>query len=366
MHPSSLSQVTGRPTDTGSTIAFRGVAKSYGPVHALQDFDLEVMAGEFVTFLGPSGSGKTTALNILAGFVEPTAGDVHIDGQSITRLPTEKRNVGMVFQSYSLFPHMDVRDNVGFPLRMRGVSRAERHRRAEAALEMVRLPGYGTRKPHELSGGQRQRVAFARAVVFEPKVLLMDEPLGALDLKLREAMQDEIRLVQRRIGCTVIYVTHDQGEALALSDRIAVMNDGRIEQVGTPAEIYDRPRNAFVAQFVGETNFLTCRVDGGRLWIGGEALDLVPPARLGPAWHGRLALRPDYVERADPGTGGPRLACSVLDVAFHGGSFRYLTEVAGLGPVIVREQRREGLPPLRPGDRAELSFDLERAVFLNE
>lgn len=365
MQLSTIAQAAGRRTEAGSRIAFQGVAKRYGRVDALRDFSLQVTAGEFVTFLGPSGSGKTTALNILAGFVEPTAGDVSIDGQSITRLPTEKRNVGMVFQSYSLFPHMDVRDNVGFPLRMRGVARAERRRRAEAALEMVRLPGYGDRKPHELSGGQRQRVAFARAVVFEPKVLLMDEPLGALDLKLREAMQDEIRLVQRRIGCTVIYVTHDQGEALAMSDRIAVMNEGRIEQVGTPAEIYDRPRNAFVAQFVGETNFLPCRVADGRLWVDGEPLNLAPPAGLGPTWSGRLALRPDYVERAGAGAGGPRIACTVIDVAFHGGSFRYLADAVGLGPMIMREQRREGLAPLRPGERLDLTFGVERAVFLN-
>lgn len=265
MHPSLAHRgAKGLQASTGGApISFSGITKRYGPVEALREFSLDIAGGEFVTFLGPSGSGKTTALNILAGFIEPSAGDVLIDGVSITRLPTEKRNVGMVFQSYSLFPHMDVRDNVAFPLRMRGVPKAERHARAEQALAMVRLAGFGGRKPHELSGGQRQRVACARAIVFEPRVLLMDEPLGALDLKLREAMQDEIKEVQRRIGCTVIYVTHDQGEALAMSDRIVVMSEGRIEQIGAPAAVYDSPSNAFVAQFVGETNFLPAELAGG-------------------------------------------------------------------------------------------------------
>jgi putative spermidine/putrescine transport system ATP-binding protein len=280
-------------------------------------------------------------------------------------LPTEKRNVGMVFQSYSLFPHMDVRDNVAFPLRMRGVGLAERRARAEAALGMVRLAGFGGRKPHELSGGQRQRVAFARAVVFEPRVLLMDEPLGALDLKLREAMQDEIRLVQRRIGCTVIYVTHDQNEALAMSDRIVVMSDGRIEQIGTPAEIYDDPRNAFVAQFVGETNFLPGSIEAGRLSLGGNPVAAIPPARLGENWSGRVALRPEHFERAADRPNGPAIDCVITDVAFHGGSFRYVAEGEGYGRLVVQEQRRQDREPFQVGQRASLSFGIEQAVFLN-
>jgi putative spermidine/putrescine transport system ATP-binding protein len=364
MHPliSERDQTNGR---SGAPIAFRGIAKRYGEVTALRDFSLDIAAGEFVTFLGPSGSGKTTALNILAGFIDASEGEVLIDSVPITRLPTEKRNVGMVFQSYSLFPHMDVRDNVAFPLRMRGVGLAERRARAEAALAMVRLANFGGRKPHELSGGQRQRVAFARAVVFEPRVLLMDEPLGALDLKLREAMQDEIREVQRRIGCTVIYVTHDQNEALAMSDRIVVMSDGRIEQIGTPAAIYDAPCNAFVAQFVGETNFLPGQIDGGRLSLGGQAVAAVPPQRLGQDWTGRVALRPEHFERATERPGGPAIACVITDVAFHGGSFRYVAEAEGYGRLVVQEQRRPDRAPLRLGERASLSFGIEQAVFLN-
>ena len=363
LHTTSRSD-TKVTTRSGSPISFHGIAKRYGEVQALDDFSLDIVAGEFVTFLGPSGSGKTTALNILAGFIDPSAGDVLIDGVSITRLPTEKRNVGMVFQSYSLFPHMDVRDNVAFPLRMRGVGRAERHARADAALAMVRLGGYGDRKPHELSGGQRQRVAFARAIVFDPPVLLMDEPLGALDLKLREAMQDEIRQVQRRIGCTVIYVTHDQGEALAMSDRIVVMSDGRIEQIGRPVDIYDDPCNSFVAQFVGETNFLPCAVGDGALALGGEAVGLIPPAHLGRNWSGRVALRPEHFERAGTAAVSPLIACLITDVAFHGGSFRYVAETGNLGRLVVQEQRRQGQAPLQVGDRTNLTFGIEKAVFL--
>jgi putative spermidine/putrescine transport system ATP-binding protein len=348
----------------GAPIAFKGIAKRYGEIDALAGFSLDIAAGEFVTFLGPSGSGKTTALNILAGFIEPSDGDVLIDGVSITRVPTEKRNVGMVFQSYSLFPHMDVRDNVGFPLRMRGVKRAERHARAEQALAMVRLAGYGGRKPHELSGGQRQRVACARAIVFEPRVLLMDEPLGALDLKLREAMQDEIRDVQRRIGCTVIYVTHDQSEALAMSDRIVVMSEGRIEQIGTPAEVYDNPRNSFVAQFVGETNFVPAELREGCLVLGGRRTTLAAPARLAAGWSGRMALRPEHVGRLDSAEAGESLAGAVTDVAFHGGSYRYVVETESAGRVIVQEQRRQGHRVPVVGETVRLGFGIDRAVFL--
>jgi putative spermidine/putrescine transport system ATP-binding protein len=354
----------GRLAGGGAPIAFRGVAKRYGEVDALSGFTLDIAAGEFVTFLGPSGSGKTTALNILAGFIEPSSGDVLIDGVSITRVPTEKRNVGMVFQSYSLFPHMDVRDNVAFPLRMRGVKRAERHARAEQALAMVRLAGYGGRKPHELSGGQRQRVACARAIVFEPRVLLMDEPLGALDLKLREAMQDEIREVQRRIGCTVIYVTHDQGEALAMSDRLVVMSEGRIEQIGAPAEVYDAPRNGFVAQFVGETNFVPAELRDGVLLLGGQRTDLTPPGRLPAGWSGRMALRPEHVERLGGGEASGALSGVVADVAFHGGSYRCVVDTEGAGRMIVQEQRRQGHRPPAVGETVRLGFSIDKAVFL--
>jgi putative spermidine/putrescine transport system ATP-binding protein len=217
---------------TGARILFSSIRKVYRRDVALSSFSLAVEAGEFVTLLGPSGSGKTTALNILAGFTAASGGTLEVDGKSILDLPPEKREIGMVFQGYSLFPHMTVAQNVAFPLALRRVAKSEIARRVGEALEMVRLGSFGARMPNELSGGQRQRVAFARAVVFRPRVLLMDEPLGALDLKLREAMQLEIKRYHAELGCTVIFVTHDQGEALALSDRIAVMTDGEIAQVG--------------------------------------------------------------------------------------------------------------------------------------
>lgn len=238
----------------GAVVEFSGVCKSFGDVEVLGNFTLSVGAGEFLTLLGPSGSGKTTALNMLAGFLNPSAGEISIAGVPVTATPIEKRNIGMVFQSYSLFPHMNVEQNVGFPLKMRGADSQVTQERVAAALDLVGLGGFLERMPNQLSGGQRQRVAFARAIVFEPKVLLMDEPLGALDLKLRERMQLEIKHYQQQIGCTVIYVTHDQGEALTLSDRIAIMDQGQIVQIGHPQQIYDHPKSRFAAEFIGETN----------------------------------------------------------------------------------------------------------------
>ena len=243
-------------------VRYSNVTRRYGSVHALADFSLELAAGEFVTLLGPSGSGKTTALNILAGFDQADEGHVFIGDRSVGSLPPEKRNVGMVFQNFALFPHMSVFDNIAFPLRMRGVNRAEAAPRVERALEMVKLKGYQDRRPNALSGGQRQRVALARAVVSEPPVLLMDECLSALDLKLREELQQEIKRIHRELGTTVLFVTHDQSEALALSDRIAVMKEGRICQLDTPDRLYDFPASRFVADFVGRTNIIDAEPTG--------------------------------------------------------------------------------------------------------
>jgi ABC-type Fe3+/spermidine/putrescine transport system ATPase subunit len=237
---------------TGAEVVLAGLTRYYGETAAVREVSLAVGAGEFVTLLGPSGSGKTTTLMIVAGFVEPSAGDVRIGGRSVLGLPPHRRNLGVVFQSYALFPHMPVFDNVAFPLRMRRVDRTETRRRVAAALDMVQLGALAERRIHQLSGGQQQRVALARALVFEPPVLLMDEPLGALDRKLREQMQLEIKRLQRALGLTAIYVTHDQEEALLLSDRVAIMHEGAIHQVGAPAEVYERPATAFVADFVGE------------------------------------------------------------------------------------------------------------------
>jgi putative spermidine/putrescine transport system ATP-binding protein len=236
---------------------FRGVRKTYdGVVLVVKDLDLDIVRGEFLTLLGPSGSGKTTTLMMLAGFETPTAGDISLEGRDLARLPPHKRDIGMVFQNYALFPHMSVAENVAFPLSVRGIASAEIGPRVDRALNMVRLTSFGNRRPGQLSGGQQQRVALARALVFEPKLVLMDEPLGALDKQLREEMQLEIRHLHEHLGVTIVYVTHDQAEALTLSDRVAVFHDGRIQQLDAPKVLYERPRNAFVARFIGENNRL--------------------------------------------------------------------------------------------------------------
>ena len=253
----------------GASISLRDLTKHYGRVEALNEANLEIAAGEFVTLLGPSGSGKTTTLMMIAGFVIPTSGDILIDGQSIVGTPTYKRNLGMVFQHYSLFPHMNVHKNVAFPLEMRRMQRPEIESRVRSALDLVRLGGLEDRRINQLSGGQQQRIALARALVFEPSVLLLDEPLGALDLKLRQELQLELLRLHERLGVSIIYVTHDQGEALTMSDRIVVMDGGAIQQVGTPEELYKRPTNRFVADFIGESNFVsgTGRLEGARLLL---------------------------------------------------------------------------------------------------
>ncbi|MGC9369936.1 MAG: ABC transporter ATP-binding protein [Paracoccaceae bacterium] len=265
-----------------TAIAFRQVSRHYGTVRAVDAVDLEVAEGEFFAMLGPSGSGKTTCLRLIAGFERPTAGEIEIFGQPSSAVPPYRRPVNTVFQDYALFPHLNVRDNVAYGLMIAGVGKAERHRAAEEALAMVALPGYADRKPSALSGGQRQRVALARALVNKPKVLLLDEPLGALDLKLREQMQVELKILQRQLGITFVFVTHDQGEALSMADRVAVFNEGRIQQIGRPQDIYDRPQTPFVADFVGSSNVLppemVARLTGKRAYasLRPEAIRLQP------------------------------------------------------------------------------------------
>ncbi len=252
------------------------LTKHYGEVVAVAGIDLEIERGEFFTLLGPSGSGKTTTLRMIAGFEDPSGGTIELAGEDVSGVPPYDRAVNTVFQDYALFPHMTVGENVAYGLRIARVGKAERARRRDEALEMVRLPGYGDRKPGELSGGQRQRVALARAIVNRPKVLLLDEPLGALDLKLREQMQVELKSIQGEVGITFVYVTHDQDEALTMSDRIAVFNEGRIEQVSPPVELYEQPATEFVAGFVGVSNLL--ERDGSRFTIRPEKIQLVDPA----------------------------------------------------------------------------------------
>lgn len=251
-------------------VRFRGVERAFGSVRAVDGVDLDIVEGEFFAMLGPSGSGKTTCLRLIAGFDQPSLGHIEIFGQTAEGVPPYARAVNTVFQDYALFPHLNVRDNVAYALRMRGDAQPLRHARAEEMLDLVKLGGYGDRRPGELSGGQRQRVALARALAARPRVLLLDEPLGALDLKLREAMQEELKSLQRALGLTFVFVTHDQGEALSMADRVAVFNQGRIAQLGTPQEIYTRPRTRFVADFVGGSNVLppdlTANLGGPRAW----------------------------------------------------------------------------------------------------
>jgi putative spermidine/putrescine transport system ATP-binding protein len=274
-------------------ITIRQLTRKYGAVSALDNVDLDIRSGEFLTLLGPSGSGKTTLLMVLAGFTRPDSGSVKFGDREVVRLAPHKRDVGLVFQNYALFPHMDVAANIAFPLKLRGMARAEIASRVEAALHMVQLGGYGSRRINQLSGGQRQRVALARAIVFEPRIILMDEPLSALDKQLRELMQIELRQLHDKLGTTTIYVTHDQREALTMSDRIAVINHGRVMQLDTPREIYERPANRFVAQFIGESTFLTidvadgvCRFADRPLQVksmpadGGRCLLMIRPERL--------------------------------------------------------------------------------------
>src|SRR6266571_8209727 len=263
----------GDPAASAPAIHVTGLRKRYGDVTALADVDLVVRAGEFFTLLGPSGSGKTTLLRLIAGFERPDAGRIELGGRDVTSVPPHQRETNTVFQDYALFPHMTVGDNIGYGLRVKGVPRAERRKRVERALRMVRLVGLDARRPNQLSGGQRQRVALARAVVNEPEVLLLDEPLGALDLKLRQEMQLELKRIQKDVGITFVYVTHDQEEALTMSDRMAVMSSGRIEQVGLPVEVYERPATEFVAGFIGISNVL--ERNGTRFVIRPEKIQLL-------------------------------------------------------------------------------------------
>jgi putative spermidine/putrescine transport system ATP-binding protein len=309
----------------GGALVLEKLTKRYPGLAAVDAIDLAVGAGEFLTLLGPSGSGKTTTLMMVAGFTPPSSGDIRLDGSSIAALAPERRNIGVVFQNYALFPHMSVAENVGFPLRMRRVGGAETASRVAAALARVRLEGLGARRPRQLSGGQQQRVALARAMVFEPGLLLMDEPLGALDKKLREEMQFELKRLHRQLGVTILYVTHDQEEALTLSDRIALMNAGRIEQLGTAEELYERPRSRFVAEFIGESNVLEGSAAGGRFTTAG-GLDL--PAAAPATGAALLVLRPEKVELlpADAAVGIPGV---VRELVYVGDFTRYRVEIPG-------------------------------------
>ncbi len=349
-------------------VRFRGVRKVYdqtGPA-AVSGLDLDVARGEFLTLLGPSGSGKTTTLMMLAGFEAPSAGAIELDGVDISRLAPHRRGLGMVFQNYALFPHMTVAENLAFPLKVRRLRRAEIARKVTRALEMVRLDGLADRRPAQLSGGQQQRVAVARALVFEPRAVLMDEPLGALDKALREQLQYEIRRIHRELGVTMIYVTHDQSEALTLSDRIAVFNRGRVEQCAAPGALYDRPDNLFVAGFVGENNFLnvdisgsqdeTVRADHAAGSITARGVDI----RAGRAV---VAIRPERIAlNAAPGPDRTTLRAVVEEVYFAGDHARVVARLSPTETFAVKTPRTamETLP--QPGEQLSISWKTADAL----
>jgi putative spermidine/putrescine transport system ATP-binding protein len=330
-------------------IRLTGLTKNFGAITAVDALDLDIAQGEFFSMLGPSGSGKTTVLRLIAGFDLPTSGTVELFGRDVTASAPFDRDVNTVFQDYALFPHMTVLDNVAYGLRVRGMSRAKRTVLAQDALESVRLSGFGDRKPAQLSGGQRQRVALARATVVQPKVLLLDEPLGALDLKLREQMQVELKEIQRSLGITFIFVTHDQEEALTLSDRIAVFANGRIEQLGTPAEIYDKPASPFVASFVGTSNIFT----------GDESREL-----LGRT--GAFSVRPEKIllsPTTGPSPDGYSLAGVVGEVIYLGASTRLLVHLDGTKRLTVLEQNAgDSIHRDRRGERIFARFSANDLV----
>jgi putative spermidine/putrescine transport system ATP-binding protein len=312
-----------------AVVELTGISKRYGALAALESVDLAVNEGELLALLGPSGCGKTTTLNVIAGFTAPDAGRVVIDGADVTGEPAWRRGLGVVFQSYALFPHMSVGDNVAFGLRERGLGKAETAERVGEALALVRLPGAAHRRPHELSGGMQQRVALARALVIRPRVLLLDEPLAALDRKLREEMRAELRDIQQRVGITTVFVTHDQHEALGLSDRVAVMNAGRIEQLGPPRDVYEHPATAFVADFIGASSVLQARaIDGETVELtGGARLRVALPQSPAPGSGVRLLVRPERVELG--GAGPDTLSARVVGVMYLGDHSEVRLELAG-------------------------------------
>jgi putative spermidine/putrescine transport system ATP-binding protein len=343
-------------------VVFDGVQKSYdGSTLVVRDLNLAVRRGEFLTMLGPSGSGKTTTLMMLGGFERPTAGHILLDGKPVEALPPEKRDIGFVFQNYALFPHMSVAENVAFPLRYRGVRGDAAKQRVVKALSMVRLDGFDSRKPSQLSGGQQQRVALARALVFQPKLVLMDEPLGALDKQLRERMQIEIKHLQQTLGITIVFVTHDQSEALTMSDRVAVFHDGVLQQLATPRALYDAPGNAFVAGFVGENNLLPCTValnGTAAALVAGTAVPGVLPHPLRHGSNAVLAIRPERIGLTQVGAAGS-VRCVISEAFFLGDHTRVDAEVAAFGGASVTIKLPPSTPVPPPGIAAGLVLPAE-------
>ena len=338
-------------------LELRHIDKSFGDIEVLRDLSLNVGKGELCCLLGPSGCGKTTTLNVINGLIEPDGGEVWLGGRDITRLPPQRRNLGMVFQSYALFPHLNVYDNVAYGLRRRRWSRQRVQPKVRQYLDLVRLGGYEERRVHELSGGQQQRIALARALVIEPALLLLDEPLSNLDARLRSDMREEIRRIQHMLDVTTIYVTHDQEEAMSIADRIMVMNRGVIEQVGSPREIYEQPATEFVADFIGQVNLLQGVISADRLLLLGRQFPLPPGER--PEGRVICAIRPERLRVGGSGSG--LLRAEVEEVTYYGPVVRYRLAVKGVegSDVMLNVEVAGPLASHQPGDRVALGFELE-------
>ncbi|MDF2141711.1 ABC transporter ATP-binding protein [Paenirhodobacter sp. CAU 1674] len=357
-----------------SFVVFDHVQKSYdGETLVVKDLNLSIGKGEFLTMLGPSGSGKTTCLMMLAGFETATHGEIRLGGRNINMVPPHKRGIGMVFQNYALFPHMSVAENLAFPLEVRGMGKSEREAKVMRALDMVQMGAFANRRPAQLSGGQQQRIALARALVFDPELVLMDEPLGALDKQLREHMQFEIKALHERLGITVVYVTHDQGEALTMSDRVAVFNDGRIQQLAPPDELYERPKNSFVAQFIGENNKLPGTVEEYsddkclvRLATG-ELIDATPVNIRKKGQETLVSIRPERIEFKPEmmPPGAHMISAEVLEVIYMGDIFRTRMRVAGSEDFVMKSRNTLGQTKLHPGETIKIGWHPQDARALD-
>ncbi len=353
---------TSQSADAGF-VRFEAVDKTYDGVNlVVKSLDLSIGRGEFLTMLGPSGSGKTTTLMMLAGFESATSGEIYLDGERINNIPPHKRGLGMVFQNYALFPHMSIAENIAFPLQVRHLGKAEIADRVHKALDLVQMSGFDARKPAQLSGGQQQRIALARALVFEPKLLLMDEPLGALDKQLREHMQYEIKNLHERLGITIVYVTHDQSEALTMSDRIAVLNDGLIQQVATPADLYEKPDNSFVAQFMGENNRISGRVisiTNGKARIeakGGTFDALAVKCAAGQATS--ISIRPERVS-IDPVHADIVFEARIKEVMYMGDHIRLRASVLGSDEFVVKTPNQSNRRAFNLGETLRIGWAIE-------
>ncbi len=366
----SILNAASRPASQASDLVhFNDVEKSYdGESLVVRRLNLSIRRGEFLTFLGPSGSGKTTTLMMLAGFEAPTAGSILLDGRPIERLPPHQRNIGVVFQNYALFPHMNVEENIAFPLQMRRVKRSEARERVIRALEMVQMRHFAYRRPAQLSGGQQQRIALARALVFEPALVLMDEPLGALDKQLREHMQLEIKHLHERLGITVVYVTHDQSEALTMSDRIAVFNEGVVQQLGAPPEIYGAPATPFVARFIGDNNALNGRITSiadGRCLVevadaSRDPIEAVPSPGLAPGAETTLSIRPERIHVAPTDDVAVRTDARIQEVIYLGDHVRVRVAAFGDKDLVIKIPNGANLPTdLHPGRTISIGWKSE-------